>query len=73
MMLLEDTLGEIGCEVAGMTSRVDEALEKASSLSFDIAILDVNLAGNPTFDVADFLAAIILPLYSRPDTARQIF
>jgi CheY-like chemotaxis protein len=61
MMLLEDTLSEIGCEVAGMASRVNEALEKASSLSFDVAILDVNLDGNSTFDVADFLASRHIP------------
>jgi len=52
MMLLEDTLAETGCEIAGMASRVDEALEKANSLSFDVAVLDVNLNGRQTFDVA---------------------
>ena len=46
MMLLEDSLGEVGCEIVGKASRSGEALEKASSLSFDVAILDVNLNGN---------------------------
>jgi CheY-like chemotaxis protein len=52
MMLLEDTLAETGCEIAGVASRVDEALEKANSLSFDVAVLDVNLNRRQTFDVA---------------------
>ncbi len=33
MMLLEDTLVDAGCEIAGVASRVDEALEKAASPS----------------------------------------
>ena len=55
MMLLEDTLAEIGCEVAGLASRIPDAMEKAKSLSFDIAILDVNLNGEPSFPIADAL------------------
>lgn len=54
-MLLEDTLDAIGCEVAGMASRFDEALRKAKTLAFDVAILDVNLNGQRTFPIADAL------------------
>ena len=50
-MLLEDTLAEIGCEVVGVASRFDEAVEKAKLLAFDVAILDVNLNGRSTFSV----------------------
>lgn len=55
-MLLEDTLAEIGCEVVGVAARVDDAVEKAESLTFDIAILDVNLNGRDTFSVVASLA-----------------
>jgi len=55
-MLLEDTLAEIGCEVIGVASRFDDAVAKARLLSFDIAILDVNLNGRNTFSIADWLA-----------------
>lgn len=55
-MLIEDMLGDLGCEVVGTASRLDDALEKSRSLSFDIAILDVNLSGQPTFDIARVLA-----------------
>jgi CheY-like chemotaxis protein len=55
-MLLEDSLAEIGCEVVGIASRFNDAVEKAKSLAFDIAILDVNLNGRHTFSIADSLA-----------------
>lgn len=61
MMLIEDTLVEIGCEIAGMASRLDEALDKAESRSFDVAILDVNLNGRQTFDVARSLKRRNIP------------
>jgi CheY-like chemotaxis protein len=54
-MLLEDLLGDFGCEIAGYASRLRDAVEKAKTLSFDIAVLDVNLAGEHTFPVADIL------------------
>lgn len=54
-MLLEDMLSEIGCEVVGVAARVNDAAEKAKSLAFDIAILDVNLNGRNTFAIADSL------------------
>jgi AmiR/NasT family two-component response regulator len=36
-MLLQDMLAEIGCEVIGVASRFNDAVEKAKSLAFDIA------------------------------------
>jgi CheY-like chemotaxis protein len=55
-MLIEDALGNLGCRVAGTAGRFDEALEKARSLAFDVAILDVNLDGKRTFPIAELLA-----------------
>ena len=57
-MLVEDMLADEGCVVVATATRVGEAVEKASDLSveFDIAILDVNLAGEPVFAVAEALA-----------------
>ena len=55
-MLLEDILADIGCEIAGMAFRFADALEKARSLSFDVAIVDVNLNGQHTFPIADVLS-----------------
>jgi len=56
-MLIEDALADMGCALAGTASKIEEALEKAKSLPFDIAILDVNLGGQPTFPVAEALIA----------------
>jgi len=55
-MLLEDTLADIGCLVVAVASRFGDAVKKAESLAFDIAILDVNLNGQNTSSIADLLA-----------------
>ena len=54
-MLIEDMLGDLGCEVVGPASRLDEALALAKSGALDCAVLDVNLGGQPIFPVADLL------------------
>ena len=54
-MLIEDLLGELGCKVAGVASRLDEAIEKVSALSFDAAIVDINLNGHESYPLAEVL------------------
>jgi CheY-like chemotaxis protein len=60
-MFIQDTLADIGCEVAGVASRFNEAVEKARTLAFDVAILDVNLDGEQTFPIAEALVARGMP------------
>jgi CheY-like chemotaxis protein len=60
-MLLEDMLDDLGCEVAGAAGSLDEALALARETDLDLAILDVNLNGNPVYPVADALAARNVP------------
>jgi CheY-like chemotaxis protein len=60
-MLLEDMLGELGYTVAAEASRIEEALDAAKNADFDIAILDVNLNGQPISPVADALVARGMP------------
>src|ERR1700682_2165426 len=60
-MLLEDMLAELGYMIAAAAARLDEALEAAQNVDFDIAILDVNLNGQPISPVADALAARGMP------------
>lgn len=55
-MLIRDTLEDLGCEVVGIAARFDDALEKATSLPFDVALLDVNLNGEPSYPIAQALA-----------------
>jgi CheY-like chemotaxis protein len=56
-MLLEDMLSELGYTVAAEAARVDEALEATKHADFDLAILDVNLDGQPISPVVDALVA----------------
>lgn len=60
-MLLEDALADLGCEVAGLASRFHDAAHKAKSLSFDVAILDVDLNGEQTFPIAEVLIGRGIP------------
>jgi CheY-like chemotaxis protein len=55
-MLLEDMLGDLGYDVAGAAGGLDEAMALARDADIDVAILDVNLNGNPVYPVADILA-----------------
>src|SRR5690242_7607316 len=55
-MLVEDMLAELGCAVVGPAHALDAALDLARTVDeIDAALLDVNLAGQPVFAVADAL------------------
>ena len=55
-MLVEDMLLELGCTGVGPAHGLAEALALAQSEpGLDAALLDVNLAGQPVFPVADAL------------------
>jgi CheY-like chemotaxis protein len=58
---LQDMLEGLGCNVVESALRIDEALAKLASLDFDVAILDVNVAGHRIDPVADLLAKRGLP------------
>jgi CheY-like chemotaxis protein len=60
-MLLEDTLVDMGCTVVAIASELGEAREVLSSADFDAAILDVNLNGSRTFEIAVSLAQRRIP------------
>ena len=60
-MLVEDILGELGLEVAGVCGHLDQALKLAASETVDFVILDVNLDGKRSFPVADVLLARDIP------------
>jgi CheY-like chemotaxis protein len=56
-LLLEDMLLELGCEIIGPACDITRAAALARHHSgIDAAILDVNLAGQLVFPVADILA-----------------
>ena len=60
-LLLEDLLAEFGYEVAGVASRLEEAMARAEAPDFAAAVLDVHLNGRDVFPLADRLAELNLP------------
>jgi len=70
-LLIEDMLGELGCEVAASVPTLAKALAAASAESLDFAVLDVNLDGQLVFPVAEVLQSRLVPFvfstgYGRP-------
>ena len=55
-LLLEDMLLDFGCEVIGPAARLAAALDAVEREVVDLAILDVNVAGEPIYPVAETLA-----------------
>jgi CheY-like chemotaxis protein len=60
-LLLDDMLTELGYSMAAEAGRLDEALTVAKQAEFDIAILDVNLNGQPVTPVVDVLVERRVP------------
>ena len=61
-MLFESILDASSeCRVIGPFARVKHALEAARNESLDAALLDIHLAGEPVFPVADLLAERDVP------------
>ena len=54
-MNIEDMLTELGHLVVATATRVDKALTFAEGIEFNFAVLDINLAGSNTFQVAAIL------------------
>lgn len=60
-LLLEDMLLDFGCEVIGPAARLSAALEAVEREPIDLAILDVNVAGEPIYPVAEALVQRRIP------------
>jgi len=61
-MLMEYYLEELGCKIVATASRLPDALEKAATLEADVVVLDVNLAGQLSYPVAEVLMARSIPI-----------
>ena len=55
-MDIESMLEQLGCVVGASVPRLLKALEVASTLDFDLAVLDINLAGEVVYPLAFRLA-----------------
>ena len=60
-MLVEDMVDELGCIVVATASRIEQALTLVHEADFDLAIVDLNLRGTPSWPVAQALQDRGLP------------
>jgi CheY-like chemotaxis protein len=60
-MLMEDMLGELGCDVVATIGQFDQAMVAADKEAFDLAFLDVNLRGIPVYPVAEVIKGRGIP------------
>ena len=58
---LMDILGEAGLEPMGPFTNVSEALAALQNADYDAALLDIDLNGIPSFEVADTLRQEEIP------------
>jgi two-component SAPR family response regulator len=58
---IENMLEEMGCKVVASVPRLVRALDLAARLDFDLAVLDINLAGEVVYPLAFRLAARGIP------------
>jgi CheY-like chemotaxis protein len=54
-LLIEDMLEDLGCTVVGSAASVAEALRLVEAGGYDVALLDVNIAGQSVLPVAEAL------------------
>jgi CheY-like chemotaxis protein len=60
-MLIEDFLEEFGCVIVGPVGSIGEATRLASTEAIDGAMLDMNIAGQSVYPVAQELAERDIP------------
>jgi CheY-like chemotaxis protein len=70
-LLLDDMLTDIGYTMAAEAGGLDEALSVAKRADFDVAILDVNLNGQPITPVVDVLVERGVPFVFVSGYARR--
>ena len=63
LMMIEDMLSDLGCSAVVAAVTIAKALELVAGQKFDAAMLDLNLSGNSTYEVADALAARGVPFF----------
>ena len=61
LMNIESALADLGCAAISVAATVEEALALLAAERFDAAMLDVNLGGQASYNVADALALRSVP------------
>ena len=62
LMMLEDMLADLGCQVVASARHLEDALRLAHDTVADVALLDVNIAGRRIDPVAELIAARGIPI-----------
>jgi CheY-like chemotaxis protein len=62
LLLLEDMLSSLGCDVVATATTLATALQTATTCIVDVAILDINLAEQRVFPVAELLRTRNIPI-----------
>lgn len=60
--IFAEMLGEAGCHVCGPLNSLQAAMDAARSSSFDAAVMDISIEGEPSFPVADLLDSSDVPV-----------
>lgn len=62
VMSLESMLAELGYDVAGSATALDEGVRKAGALEADVAIIDMSLAGQTSHPIIEVLMRRNIPV-----------
>lgn len=62
LLLVEDLLHSLGCEVAERASNLAQAITCAKTCDVDAALLDINLGGEHIYPAAEILRARNIPM-----------
>ena len=60
-MLIEDYLGDLGCDVVATAAQLEDGLSKAKIMAIDVAVLDINLEGRLSYPIAQTLQGRAIP------------
>ena len=63
LMMIEDMLSDLGCTAVVAAATIAKALAFVAEQEFDAVMLDLNLNGNSTYEVADVLIARGVPFF----------
>lgn len=51
-LMVQETAQELGCEIVATAARLEDAMRLAREAEYDLLVLDLNLGGQHSFDVA---------------------
>jgi CheY-like chemotaxis protein len=71
-VVIEEMLVSAGCIVAGPVSRLTEAIDIAYNTDCDAALLDINLAGERVYPIAEVLSQRGVPFVFLTGYAREV-